>query len=37
MFQLNVKRATKNLLLSEKTAWTDMGTMKQTIQKMAGW
>ncbi|VDH96411.1 Hypothetical predicted protein [Mytilus galloprovincialis] len=32
---LNVKRATKNLLLSEKTAWTDMGTMKQTIQKMA--
>ena len=32
---LNVKRATKNLLLSDKTAWTDIGTMKQTIQKMA--
>ncbi|CAG2238706.1 unnamed protein product [Mytilus edulis] len=28
-------RGQLNLLLSEKTAWTDMGTMKQTIQKMA--
>lgn len=32
---LHVKRAAKNLLLSEKTAWTDMATMKQTIQKIA--
>ena len=31
-----MKRATKNVLLSDKTAWTDIGTMKQTIQKMAG-
>lgn len=38
--QLNVKRAAKNLMLTNKTAWTamsDMNMMKETSQQMAGW
>lgn len=33
--RLNVKRAAKNLMLSSKSAWTDVAAMKNTTQKMS--
>ncbi|KAL5008801.1 hypothetical protein ScPMuIL_014382 [Solemya velum] len=33
--RLNVKRAAKNMMLTNKTAWTAMGDMKETSQRMA--
>lgn len=34
--QLNTKRAAKNLMLSEGTAWTDVSAMKTATQKLSG-
>lgn len=36
LLQLNTKRAAKNLMLSEGTAWTDVSAMKTATQKLSG-
>ena len=36
LIKLNTKRAAKNLMLSEGTAWTDVSAMKTATQKFSG-